>query len=362
LNIFSLQEAFTFVDWETIGLLFGMFILIVNLAEVGFFNWLANQVAKQLHYRPTYIFIAFPLLAAFTAAFMASITVILFLSALSVHIARIIKVDPIPLVVAEICAANTGGASTLVSDPPNVILGTMLGFNFNDFVIHAGPVAFVCMLAIVFIFYWNNRRMLQRAEREIKTDELREIDEGEQITNPLTLKIGLVGFGAAISLVVTHIALASVFGIRLSTATSALIPALLVVVAGGKETEHLIRKIDIESLVFFIGLFIIMGALEKKVHRDDRRSDFYVGKRQPVGFGADAALRLGLYQRCSGQHSDGSRDGVRDEGYGGAGRRACLIAYGLVISAGRGYGRQYDPGGCQCQCGSICLPHALLRE
>lgn len=263
LNVFPLQEAFTFVDWETIGLLFGMFILIVNLAEVGFFNWLASQVAKQLHYRPTYIFIAFPLLAAFMAAFMDSITVILFLSALSVRIARIIKIDPIPLVIAEVCAANTGGASTLVGDPPNVILGTMLGFNFNDFVIHAGPIAFVSTLVIVFIFYLSNRRMLQRADREIKIDELGELDGGEIITNPFALKIGLVGFGAAIFLLVTHNALASAFGIRLTTATSALIPALLVTIAGGKETEHIIRKIDIESLVFFIGLFIIMGALEK---------------------------------------------------------------------------------------------------
>lgn len=284
LNTFSIQEAFTFVDWETIGLLFGMFILIVTLAEVGFFTWLASRVAHQLHYRPIYIFIAFPLLAAFMAAFMDSITVILFLSALSVRIAKLIKVDPIPLVVAEVCAANTGGASTLVGDPPNVILGTMLGFNFNDFVIHAGPIALVCTLVVVAIFYWFNRGMLQAAEREIQSADLHEIDGGELITNPRVLKIGLIGFGAAIFLLVTHNFLAPLFGISLTTATSALIPALLVMIVGGKETEHIIRKIDIESLLFFIGLFIIMGALEKtRFIAMIAEQIFAVAKGNPIG-------------------------------------------------------------------------------
>ncbi len=263
LGVFPIQEAFSFVNWETIGLLFGMFILIVNLAEAGFFDWLASDIAERLHYRPTYIFIAFPLLAAFMAAFMDSITVILFLSALTIRIAKIIKVDPIPLVAAEVCAANTGGASTLVGDPPNVILGTMLGFNFNDFVIHVGPIAVVSTFVIVFVFYRFNRKMLQAAEKEIDVAQLKGLDRGASITSPRMLKLGLAAFGAAILLLVTHNALASFLGLEITTATSALIPALLLMIAGGKDTEHIVRKIDIESLLFFIGLFIIMGALQK---------------------------------------------------------------------------------------------------
>ncbi len=263
LRVFPIQEALNYVDWETIGLLFGMFILITNLAEVGFFTWLASDIAKRLHYRPTYIFIVFPLLAAFMAAFMDSITVILFLSALTVRIARIIKIDPIPLVVAEVCAANTGGASTLVGDPPNVILGTMLGFNFNDFVIHAGPMAVISTLLIVSIFYLFNRKMLQAADQAIDLAEVKAIDGEALITDPRLFKFGLVAFGAAILLLITHNMLTPLLGISITTATAALTPALFLMIVGGKEIEHIVRKIDIESLLFFIGLFIIMGALEK---------------------------------------------------------------------------------------------------
>jgi Na+/H+ antiporter NhaD/arsenite permease-like protein len=263
LGVFPIQEAFSFVDWETIGLLFGMFILIVNLAEAGFFDWSASEIAVRLHYRPTYIFIVFPLLAGLMAAFMDSVTVILFLSALSLRIARIAKLDPIPLIVAEVCAANAGGASTLIGNPPNVILGTMLGFNFNDFLIHLAPIAIISTLVVVFGFYLLNRPMLEKAEREVNPIESAAQRDHQEITSPRLLKWGLLGFGAAIFLLVTKDYLSSLTGLNITTASGAIVPALFVMIAGGKETEHLVRKIDIESLLFFMGLFILTGALEK---------------------------------------------------------------------------------------------------
>ena len=105
LNVFSIQEAFTFVDWETIGLLFGMFILIMILAEAGFFAWFAHQVVVRLHYRPSYTFLVLPLVAAALAALMDSVTVMLFLAPLSLRIARMMKIDPASLLAAEVCAA-----------------------------------------------------------------------------------------------------------------------------------------------------------------------------------------------------------------------------------------------------------------
>ncbi len=262
-GVFPIQEALSFVHWETIGLLFGMFVLIVCLAEAGFFDWLAYDLAERLHYRPTHIFVVFPLLAAVMAAFMDSVTVILFLSALSVRLARISKIDPIPLVTTEVCAANAGGAATLIGNPPNVILGTMLGFSFNDFLIHLGPFALMSTLVIVFGFYFLNRPMLARAERETRPEEFASFRIDGQITSPRLFRWGLIGFCAAIFLLVTKDYLSAITGLGITTATAAIIPALFVMIVGGKETEHIIRKIDIESLLFFMGLFIITGALEK---------------------------------------------------------------------------------------------------
>lgn len=263
LNIFPLQEALTFVDWETIGLLFGMFILIMVLAEAGFFSWFANEIVEKLHYRPTYVFIVLPLVAAGMAALMDSVTVMLFLSPLSFRIARITRVDPVVLIAAEVCGANTGGAATLIGNPPNVILGTMLGFNFNDFVIHSAPIALVATLVVVGTFYLIHRKMLNRAESELQGKEPDLQDPGELITNPKMLKMGLIAFVAAIILLTTHKLPLPWSALALSPATAALVPALIVMMVGDEETRHIIRKIDMESLLFFIGLFIIIGALQK---------------------------------------------------------------------------------------------------
>ena len=263
LNVFSIQEAFTFVDWETIGLLFGMFILIMILAEAGFFAWFAHQVVVKLHYRPTYTFIVLPLVAAALAALMDSVTVMLFLSPLSLRIARMMKIDPASLIAAEVCAANTGGTATLIGNPPNVILGTMLNFNFNDFLVHTAPISVVATVILVSTFYFFNRKMLRVAETQVDPDELASHDIDGLVTDRRTLILGLIGFLVAVLLMVSHKVLATWFGIALSPATSALVPALIVMMLGGDATRAIMRKIDMESLLFFIGLFIIIGALEK---------------------------------------------------------------------------------------------------
>ena len=101
-----------------------MFFLVSILQEAGFFSWLAMKALKKFHYHPVSLSVILIIFAAVMAMFMDSITVMLFLSALTLQLCRLLKLDPVPLVIAEVCAANTGGAATLVGDPPNVILGT----------------------------------------------------------------------------------------------------------------------------------------------------------------------------------------------------------------------------------------------
>lgn len=263
LNIFSFQEAFQYVDWETIGLLFGMFILIMILAESGFFNWFAGHVVERLHFRPRYIFIALPLVAAILAAVMDSVTVMVFLSPLTIRIAKLIKLDPVPLIAAEVCGANTGGAATLIGNPPNVILGTVLNFGFNDFLVHSAPIALLSTVVLVAIFYLFNRKMLRRAEQELNGSSLADTDLDDAITDRRSLRIGLIFFAVAIFLLVTNKFPMPWHGLAVSPATATLVPALLAVMVGGEATHYVIRKIDFESLLFFIGIFIMMGALEK---------------------------------------------------------------------------------------------------
>jgi len=271
-GIVRLDEAMTYVSWETIGLLFGMFILIVVLAEAGFFNWLALEVAERVRYDLKKIFILFPLLAGLLSTFMDSITVLLFLATLTYYVARTFKIDPVPLVIAEVCAANTGGAATLVGDPPNVILGTMLGFGFNDFVRNTGPISLISMLVIIGYAFWQNRKMLNQAPKVTK--ELLE-KEGlkKEIKSEKLLWYGLGGMAVAVFLLVTHRELSELLHVDITAASASLFPALFVLAMVGREAEellkasggetNLLKKIDSESLLFFIGLFIVVGGLEK---------------------------------------------------------------------------------------------------
>ena len=261
-GVMDIKEAMTYVSWETIGLLFGMFSLVAMLSEAGFFQFLALWVAEKLNYKAAAIFIVFPLLSAFLAAFIDSITVMLFLVSLTYEICRCVDMDPIPLVVAEVCGANIGGAATLVGDPPNVILGTMLGFTFNDFATHTAPIAIISALVCVALCYMKEKKKIAASSATtcVATEGLKPSDK---IRDPYLLKVGLTGFFVAIILLTSHTFLEHAIGVKLSVAEAALIPAIIAILCGGSKTHDIIHRIDIDVLLFFIALFVIVGGLEK---------------------------------------------------------------------------------------------------
>ncbi len=175
-GVLSPLEAFHYINWETLGLLAGMFVLVAILEEAGFFKWLAMTAVRKVNYHPGWLFVVLVLMAAFLAMWMDSITVMLFLSVLTLQLCRLLKLDPVPLIIAEVCAANTGGSATLVGDPPNVILGTTLGFNFADFMQHTGPICAIAALMLLGMFYFVNRHRLKDAHTALTPDTIREIE------------------------------------------------------------------------------------------------------------------------------------------------------------------------------------------
>jgi len=262
-GILSLKEAVTtYVHWDTVGLLFGMFTIIAVLSEAGFFTYMALVVAKKLDYNPYRIFVVFPLVTGFLSAFMDSITVMLFFATLTYELARLLKFDAIPVVVTEVCLANVGGASTLVGDPPNVILGLMLGFSFNDFVIHNGPTAILAGLGSVFVAYLQCQKRLV-LEGTVDRQALAAMDPVKAVKDVRLLKLGLGGFLVAIFFLVTHAWMEHTLHIPMTAPLAPLVPAFFILILGGSRTEAILRKIDYDVLLFFIGLFVVVGALEK---------------------------------------------------------------------------------------------------
>lgn len=264
-GVLNPQEAFGYINWETLGLLAGMFLLVAILQEAGFFTWLAVTAVRKVNYHPTYLFIILMLLAAMLSMLMDSITVMLFLSALTVQLCRLLKLDPVPLVIAEVCAANTGGAATLMGDPPNVILGTTLGFNFNDFLTHTGPISALAALALLLMFYIINRKALKNAHSAINAKTIAEIDamHSEPLHAHLT-RVGLIGFSFAVALLVLHGPLSELTGFQINAAMAALFPAALALIAlKDDQRRKTVAKVDMESILFFTGLFVLIGGLEK---------------------------------------------------------------------------------------------------
>ncbi|MEY2819768.1 MAG: hypothetical protein RL275_3231 [Chloroflexota bacterium] len=264
-GILSPMEALNYINWETLGLLAGMFTLVSILEEAGFFKWLAMRALKKFDYHPVSLFVILIVFAAIMAMFVDSITVMLFLSALTLQLGRLLKLDPVPLVIAEVCAANTGGSATLVGDPPNVILGTTLGFNFADFATHTGPISLLASLLLLGMFYLTNRQALKNAHALLTDETVNEIEalHKEPLHAQLT-RIGLVFFLIAVVLLVFHTPLSHVIGFHINAAMAALIPAgLAILFMQNNDRKKALLKVDSESILFFAGLFVLIGGLEK---------------------------------------------------------------------------------------------------
>ncbi|MCE1253988.1 MAG: anion permease [Anaerolineae bacterium] len=264
-GVLSPDEALTYINWETIGLLAGMFTLVSILTEAGFFHWLAMTLLKRVNFHPGYLFVILILLAAFMAMFMDSITVMLFLSALTFQLCRLLNMDPVALIVAEVCAANTGGAATLVGDPPNVILGTTLGFSFADFVANTGPLSVIAVVLLLTYFYISNRKALKVAHSALNPETIQEIEKlhHEPLHAHLT-RVGLTGFLMAVVLLVFHLPLSHFSGLPINAAVAAMVPAGAALIAlKDNQVKKVILKVDGESILFFGGLFLLIGGLEK---------------------------------------------------------------------------------------------------
>ena len=259
----SLSLAFRYENWETLGLIFGMFTMVTGLRESGFFRWIGLLAVEKTKYNPIYIFFIFPFLAGFLSMFLDSITVMLFMATLSIEVGTLIGLNPIPLIIVEICAANIGGSATMVGDPPNIIIGTTLGYSFMDFVANTGPAAWVSWAITMIFFYSWYRKDLRKSKAEVKRrlekNELKFIKPSEAIVDPWLFKVGVADLGIAVALLATH----HVTG--LTVAQIGVIAAGIILLFGGnpiKKTPEFLEKIDWLTLIFFGCLFIVVGGIE----------------------------------------------------------------------------------------------------
>ena len=249
-------ESTAGINWSTIIFIAGMMIMVEGMAKAGFFRWLCLKLAKLVNYKPVPLFLAFMVMSAILAMFIDSITVILFLAAVTVELARLLKFNPIPMILSEIFCANLGGSATMCGDPPNIIIGTSLGYSFADFLTNTGLIAGISLVLVIVYFYRVYRKeLLQSASQDIDFSVIPEPKDA--ITNKKDFVISSIIFALAVVLLVTHSAT------HLTVAFIGTFIAVITLLAAGKDILYIIKKVDYKTLLFFVGLFMVVGGLEQ---------------------------------------------------------------------------------------------------
>jgi Na+/H+ antiporter NhaD/arsenite permease-like protein len=243
------------INWTTIIFILGMMIMVEGLGDAGFFRWLCLWLAKKVHYKIIPLFIVFMIMSAFLAMFIDSITVILFLAAVTIELARLLKFNPIPMVISEIFSANLGGAATMSGDPPNIIIGTANGFTFMDFFTNTGVVVWIAMIVMILVFYFDFRKDLKSTNDN--TADIEYPDPGEAIKSKGKFITSTLIFLFMVVCLVLHGQLGW------SVAFIGVITAGLTLIVNGKNSFHLLKKVDWLTILFFIGLFVVVGGLEE---------------------------------------------------------------------------------------------------
>lgn len=245
----------TGINWETIIFIFGMMVMVEGMAKVGFFRWLCMRIAKMVNYKVISIFITFMILSTILAMFIDSITVILFLAAVTIELSQLLKFNPVPMILSEVFCANLGGSATMCGDPPNIIIGTSLGYSFTDFITNTGVIAAVSLVAVLAYFYLIFRKELLAGSGKV-IDYASLPTPESTITDKKGFIISSVIFLGAIILLVTHGATG------LTVSTIGVVVAVLTLLAAGKDALKLLKKVDYKTIAFFIGLFVVIGGLE----------------------------------------------------------------------------------------------------
>lgn len=244
------------IDWATILFIAGMMVMVEGMAKSGFFRWLCMLLAKWVNYKSVPLFITFMIMSSALAMFIDSITVILFLAAITIELARLLKFNPVPMIISEIFCANLGGSATMCGDPPNIIIGSALGYSFTDFLTNTGLIAGISLVAVVIYFYLANRKTLKEADKAEKDLSVMPTP-ASAIVNMKDFIISICIFLLAVVLLVTHAQTG------LSVATIGVGIAIITIIAAGKDVPHIFKGVDYKTLLFFVGLFIVVGGLEQ---------------------------------------------------------------------------------------------------
>jgi Na+/H+ antiporter NhaD/arsenite permease-like protein len=257
LFVFTFEQALGYVDFDVIFLVMGMMIVIAVIEETGIFQWLAYQ-AYRLSRGKLWLLVS--ILIVFTAvasALLDNVTTMLLMAPITIQIALTVGINPLALLIPEIMASNVGGISTLIGTPTNILIGSYAGLSFNDFLFNLTPGVVMALIALTIYVTWRYRHTYSEAGGQL-SDAMRErLRESGRITEPGKLrKAGLIFFVMLVLFVIGD-------AIHLVPAVTAIMGAVAMLLWVSPDVEEMLKVVDWTTLVFFIALFIAVGALQE---------------------------------------------------------------------------------------------------
>ncbi|WP_134683257.1 ArsB/NhaD family transporter [Brevibacillus migulae] len=254
-GVITQEQGIDHIDFNTLGLLIGMMIIVTITAQTGVFKFMAILAAKKAHGNPLKVLIFLSLITAGASALLDNVTTVLLMVPVTFSIARQLQVNPIPYLLSEVIASNVGGTATLIGDPPNIMIGSRVPeLDFMAFLSNLAPIAFIVLIATIFCLVVIYRRDLKSSPA--LQAKIMALNEKDEITDTRLLKKSLTILALTILGFVLH------GWLHVESATIALTGAfLLLLITGEAYLEEAISKVEWNTIFFFVGLFVLVSGL-----------------------------------------------------------------------------------------------------
>ncbi|HET9808774.1 MAG TPA: ArsB/NhaD family transporter [Candidatus Limnocylindria bacterium] len=258
LRLVDQEEAFEAVDFNVIFLLAGMMIIANVMAKTGIFQWIAVEAVRRTQGRPYRLLVVTSVITAIVSAFLDNVTTVVLLTPITFFVAQRLGTSPVPFLISQVLASNIGGNATLIGDPPNIIIGSQMNKDFNDFLINLGPVSAAALVVYLVMARWLFRDELRAAVSALEPEDIeRLVAEERKITDVPLMRISLV----VMAFTILGFLLSRPLG--LEGATIAITGAVVLMIAARQDVHEILNTVEWPTLFFFIGLFILVGAVVK---------------------------------------------------------------------------------------------------
>lgn len=255
IGIMTIENCIECIDFNTLGVLAGMMLFVGVVKESGLFEYLAIKAAKLAKGNPWRIMVAFMVVTAVLSAFLDNVTTVLLIGPMTLTICNILRVNPIPYLITEIMASNIGGTSTLIGDPPNIMIGSAAGLSFGDFITNLSIPVIIILAATILCFKFLYGRKLKVDSHAVK--QVMELDEKVAIKDRSLFIKSIV----MICLVVVGFIFHGSLGVESSIV--ALSAAAIMLLIGKQDVEEVVAGIEWTTILFFVGLFVVVGGMEQ---------------------------------------------------------------------------------------------------